>query len=709
MSTLLLVTTNVAAGTDKPSKKEIVKIPTTLSIEVISVKAQSHLLRSDLDSLVSSTLIEREQLDMMQSSSLGETLKFNPGIHASYFGPSASSPVIRGMDGPRVKVMKNGLDGGDASRSAPDHQVSGDSSNALQIEILRGPATLLHGSGAIGGVVNVIDKSIPVKLIPETSAEISASLSSVDEGKNVAFSLETSTGKIAYYVDAFARNAKETKIPGDAHLGHAEHEEHDDHEEHEEHEEHDEMSGILENSQANSRGFTIGSSFIDDNFMIGGAFSYSDSQYGLIGHEEHEGAEHHDEGEHGHEELPFVETTQKRLQLQAKWFAPSPYIDEITIKAGHTDYQLQEIEDASVATQISNKSSEIKAQIHHRWLADWQGITGVHWQTSQITPVGEEANSPATKTDTVALFATQKRQYKALEWHVGARIEHVKIQPSLMQANTLSTISFTPLSWATGLSWNINEQQQLLVNFNHSQRALSASELFAFGEHLGTSTFDVGAYFNMATQGNKALNKPDTFYNKLHSEDANTLDLGWRYNGDNLVFASSVFYSEVKNFAYQDFADLDNGNLPIYLTRQERVNLMGGELQLSYFFNDYVTLSSFVDYVDVSLDKGGNLPRIPPLRFSSQLNVEFQQWHFNLMLTHYAKAKKLAHNERTTAAYKLLDMSIYKHQLLDTGKLTYFMKVSNLLNTEARVHSSFLKDKAPLPGINAKVGFRWSF
>ena len=700
--------------------------------ETIVVRSNAHLLRSDLDSLISSTLIEREQLDMMQASSLGETLKFTPGIHANYYGPSSSRPIIRGLDGPRVKILQNGLAAGDASASAPDHQVSSEVSTATQIEVLRGPATLLHGSGAIGGVVNVIDERIPTKLSDEISGEVVGAFSTVDDAKDAAFSISGSSGNWAFYADGFAKDANETNIPVlAAHEEHEEHEEHDEHEEdHDEHEEegHDEHEEstrkVIENSQNRSDGFTLGTSYITDSFMMGIAFGSTSSKYGLVGHshEEHEHEEEHEEHEEDHDEheeeghdehademLPFVLTEQDRTQFNAKWFDLGNGIESISLKAVHVDYKLQEIEEGAVGTQITNKTDEVKLQLNHNWIDQWQGIVGVHIQNDSTTPVGAEANSPATKTDATAIFATQRRQLGAAEWHLGARIEQVEIKPTLTQANALSSIDFTPVSWAAGVDWAVTENQQLLVNLSHSQRALSASELFAFGEHLGTQTFDVGAYFNMGVVDGNATHQPTAQFNKLETEDANTLDIGWRYEGVDFVFATSAFYSRVNNYAYRERVVEDSGELPVYQYRQNDAKLYGGEVQFSYFFNEQLTFSSFVDYSQVQLTSGEDLPRIPPLRIKNTLNWEHMDWHYNVGVTTYAKQDKVGQFEEETDGYTLVDVGVYKHQNVSVGQLKYFLKVNNLFDEEARVHSSFLKEQAPLPGVNVKLGVRWTF
>ncbi len=683
----LFLTSQVDAQTKVESKE----------VETIEVKSRVQLLRSDLDSLMSSTLIEQEQLDLMQSSSLGETLKMTPGIHANYFGPSSSSPIIRGLDGARIKIMQNGLDSGDASRLSPDHQVSSETSSATQIEILRGPATLLHGSGAIGGVVNVIDQRIPSQLVEEASGDIQASLNSGDNEKSANANIRASHGNFAFYGDAFVRDADETTIP-------------------QEHRK-------IENSQAKGHGITLGSSYIEDDFRFGISFGSLTSTYGLIGHDEHHEDEHHEdehhedehhedehhEDEHHDELLPYVDTKQQRIALQSHWYNLPLGISEISLKMAHTDYQLQEIEHEHIATQVDNVSSEVKLQLHHQWIKGWQGVAGVHWQTSDMEPIGEEASSAPAISESTAIYATSQRQFEKIKWHVGARVEHVKVTPELEIPNVLDSVSFHPVSWSTGLNWQVNSQHSVLVNLNHSQRALSAAELFSFGEHLGTSTFDVGAYFTMASDNGNALYKPSSEFNLLDTEDANTVDLGWQFNSESFSFASSLYYSDVSNFAYQEFVELAGDGLPIYQYQQAGVTVRGAELQLNYFVNDNLAVNVFADATEIRLKSGGYLPRVPPTRIGSEVVYELQDWQFMLNASYYAKQSKIAVNETVTKGYTLLGFNITKQQQFKASQLKYYFKVNNLLDESAQVHSSFIKEQAPLPGISAKLGVRWSF
>ena len=672
-------------------------------VETIEVKQRAYLLRSDLDGLISSTLIEKDQLDLLQSSSLGETLKTIPGVHANYFGPSASSPIIRGLDGPRIKMMQNGLDSGDASRLSPDHQVSSETSSASQIEVLRGPATLLHGSGAIGGVVNVIDQRIPRQLAQETSGGLMTSYNGGDKEKATSAHVSTAINNIGLYADAFVRDAENTSIPNDF------------------------MVEEIENSQAKAYGYTFGTSYFGDDMRLGASFGLVKSQYGLIGHAHHEDEHHedehhedehhedehhedeHHEDEHHDDALPFVDTVQKRVGLEANWYNLGNDINEISFKFAYTDYQLQEIEQDHIATQIDNQSNEAKLQVHHQWLSGWDGIVGIHWQKSDLTPVGEEVSSAPATTEASALYFTQSKKTDTIEWHVGARIEDVRITPDLPYDNAENSVDFTPVSGSLGLIWQPNNQHSLLVNVNHSQRALSAAELFSFGEHLGTSTFDVGAYFSMASLGGAALYQPMAEFNALHTEDSNTIDFGWQYNGDKVTFASSVYYSKVKNFAYQSFVDLSGEGLPIYQYLQEDVSIRGGEFQLNYYATDNLFFKTFVDVTEIKLSNGDYLPRIPPMRIGGELNYDLNSWQMSLNASHYAKQDKVAVNEHETAGYTLVGLTVAKQQEVAVGQLKYYLKVNNVLDEYAQVHSSFIKDDAPLAGVSAKLGISLAF
>src|SRR5690606_9207090 len=239
-----------------------------------------------------------------QASTLGETLKHQVGVHSSYYGPVASSPIIRGLEGPRVLIAQNGLDAGDASRVGPDHAVAAEASTATQIEILRGPATLFYGSGAIGGVVNVVDDRVPQST--DTMGEWRVQHDDVANDKLASGSITTGAGNIAVHLDGFWRESDNYKIPGAAEV---EHDEHDDHEE--EHGHADEGSQRLDNSATEAKGLNIGASYLLDSGFVGLSVGRLERTYGIPGHSH--GAE-----QGGAEEEVFADLEQDRVQLRSE-------------------------------------------------------------------------------------------------------------------------------------------------------------------------------------------------------------------------------------------------------------------------------------------------------------------------------------------------------------------------------------------------------
>jgi len=314
-------------------------------IEVIDVHA-TPLHSSTIESALPVNVIASDELRLKQASTLGETLKNEVGVHSTYFGPVASSPIIRGMDGPRVMITQNGLDAGDASRVGPDHVVSSETATAQQIEVLRGPSTLFYGSGAIGGVVNVVDNRVPTSL--DNNFDYMIKHNDVASEDEASFALNTSSGKLALHLDGFWRDSGNYKIPGYAESESAhdedEHDEHDE-DEHEEHEEELGVKGTLLNSASKSSGFTVGTSYVLDNGFIGFSFGKMIREYGVPGHshggheDEHEEDGHEEDGHEEHDENVYGDLEQDRIQLLSELSFDQDFINKVSSKVAYTDYQ----------------------------------------------------------------------------------------------------------------------------------------------------------------------------------------------------------------------------------------------------------------------------------------------------------------------------------------------------------------------------------
>jgi iron complex outermembrane receptor protein len=643
--------------------------------------------RTILESATPVSVLAGEELQQNLAPTLGETLKNIPGVNSSYYGPVSSTPIIRGLNGPRIKIVQNGLDSSDASRVGPDHVVSAEASTATQIEVMRGPATLLYGSGAIGGVVNIVDNRLPRETQDGVSGDVMALHNTVSNENTLSGNVDGGSGDIAWHVDGFTRKTDDYDIPGAAVKGS------------------DDNSGTLTNSAVQSQGVTLGGGWITEDARI--AFSYGrlENDYGLPA-----------------EEDVYGTMEQDRYQAAFDWFNIAGLFQEVHWRNAYTDYQHSEIEDGAVGTTFKNKGLESRLWAKHRPLGGWQGVTGVHFTKSDFSALGEEAFTPASTTETKALFILEEKPVGDLLWQLGGRIEKVDISPdnqfftALNQQNqtaiNFKDASYTPVSVSAGVVWKFTAMQSVAFNLARSERAPSSAEMFSNGPHIGTSTVEIGAGFEVLIDDDSYQIVQSSL--KIDKEVSNNLDVTYHSGGDNYTTSVSLFYNQIDNYLYEHNTGLIMANdegpgLPIYVFRQQNATLYGFEAELDWHFNETLRLDSFADYTQAELDENGAVPRIPPLRLGSALHWEKGDWHGEIGATYYAKQDRITDYETQTDSYTLVSASVNYYLSLDNMDATVYLKGNNLSDQEARVHSSFLKDKAPLPGRSLVLGTRVNF
>jgi iron complex outermembrane receptor protein len=733
-------------------------------MEVVDVYA-TPLHSSSIESALPVSVISGDELRLKQASTLGETLKNEVGVHSSYFGPVASSPIIRGMDGPRVLITQNGLDVGDASRVGPDHAVAADAGTAQQVEVLRGPSTLFYGSGAIGGVVNVVDNRVPTNT--DNQVDYLLKHNDVADENEATLNINTGYKSLAVHLDAFWRESNDYKIPGyaTAEEDHDEHEEdhdeheedHDEHEEdHDEHEEgHDEHSdeeikGILENSASKSSGFTLGSSYLFDAGYIGFSYGRMERTYGIPGHSEH-GEEEHEEigGEIAEEGAVFGDLVQDRYQLLSEVSFEDSFINRVMSKAAYTDYQHQEIEGGEVGTQFNNEMLETRFDLYHQAVDGWKGAWTLHYKENDFNAIGEEAFTPPSNTESIAVAWLEEKHIEDVLWQLGIRAEHVtlsanaEVESHSEHSDELGSHeeelhfnkqSFTPISASLGAVWEYSRGYNVGFSAAFSQRAPSASELFSNGAHIGTNTYEVGALFEVHEEDHEL--HVDLSDQNVELETAYNLDLTWRKFEGDFGFVASAFYNHIDDYYYQAntglFAEdghddhnealeeqhLDEGveehaeeseGLPVYVFQQSNVVMFGIEAELFYQVTPSLKASMFTDYIHAKVTDGDNLPRIPPMRFGGQFNYITDEYSAEISATHYFKQSNTAELESETDGYTMLDAN-FNYFINNVGDdMVAFLKVNNITDEEARVHTSFLKGVSPLPARGFTVGIRGSF
>jgi len=726
----------VVVGEDNLTGLNVI-LPTSV-MEVIDVHA-TPLHGSSIESALPINVLSEDELKMKQAATLGETLKNEVGVHSSYYGPVASTPIIRGLDGPRVLITQNGLDVGDASRVGPDHVVATETSTATQIEVLRGPATLFYGSGAIGGVVNVVDGRVPTS--SDNEVDYLLQYNDVSNEQQASFNIQTGTDNVAFHLDAFWRDSKDYKLAGEADVHNEDHEEHSE-------EGHEEEGKRLENSASTSNGATIGSSYLLDNGFIGFSYGFMNREYGIPGHSH--GEEHEDMlnqpltshlSSHSTEEAGvYAKMQQDRWQVLGEYNFEQQFISKVATKFAYSDYQHQEIEQGLVGTTFTNISNEARIDLFHRDFSGWQGAWTLHYKSSDFKALGEEAFSPPAKSDMFAAAWLEEKHFGPVLLQLGARIEQVTIDAEdshigfddghdghteeMHEGHTsFEQQSFTPISASAGLVWDYQPGYNLGFSMAFSQRAASSGELFSFGPHIGTNTFEVGAMFDVHQEGDEihvelAEQAPSV-------ESSLNFDVTWRkFNGD-FGYVISAFYNRIDDYYYQQdtglFFEEDHGHadeheeeagLPILVYQQDDVEMYGGEAEFIYQLSSAVKTSLFADYIRARLinaDENDNLPRIPPMRLGAIINYQADSFDSELSFSHYFEQTDIADLETSTDSYTMVDAHLNYYIAGVGDDLILYVKGQNLTNEHARVHSSFLKEVAPLPGRNFSLGIRGSF
>jgi iron complex outermembrane receptor protein len=718
---LAVIASRPVLSADKSTQKD------ENDIEKLIITA-SPLGRSILQSSTPVSILSGEELEKNQSATLGETLKSVPGVNSTYFGPVASSPIIRGLDGPRVKVVQNGMDSSDASRVGPDHIATTEISTATQIEVLRGPSTLLYGSGAIGGVVNVVDNRLPKTRQEGLSGRVSALHDTVSNERTVSTDINGGKDKFALHLDAFSRKSDDYDIP-DFTLKDGD------------------IIDTLENSDIDSQGFTLGAGWIGDDVTLSLAYGRLETDYGIPGHAHDEHGEEEGHEEEGHDEemeeeaAVFARMKQDRFQSVIDWKNLSGWFTEAHWHNAYTKYQHSEIEGGEVGTTFKNDSLESRLWAKHAPVNGWQGVVGLHYTNSDFAAVGEEAFTPSTESISNALFVLEEKSVGDFLWQLGARLEHVSHKPdnaffiaSEVDAD-FDDVSHTANSLSAGFVYQVDENQSFAVNYAHSERAPSSAEIFSNGIHISTSTYEVGAGFDLVIDDSDPDDLEFTLLQsnkEIKKEVSNNLDLTYRVQTEHLHANFTVFYNQIDNYLFQQNTGLefheheeelatkeleDEGHeeegLPIYVFNQQDAELYGFEADVDWHLNDNLRMSAFTDFTRAKLssndDENTNLPRIPPMRFGTELHWEQGNWHAELGATYYSKQDKIADFETQTDAYTIVSAAFNYYLSLSSIDMKFYLKANNLTNELATVHSSFLKDDAPLPARSFVLGTKVNF
>jgi iron complex outermembrane receptor protein len=612
-------------------------------------------------------VVNRDQLNVSPAQGLGDLLSGLPGLRSTFFGPGASRPVIRGLAGPRVQVLTNGVGQIDASALSPDHQVATDPQEARQVEILRGPATLLYGGSAIGGVVNIIDERIATRRPDAVGGRVSAQASSVDDGRQVSGAVSAPLGSFVLTLDALRREADDYAIPGSAEsrrLLELEGETAED-------------SEVVENSAVELTTYGAGLSYVFDRGFLGAAVKRTETTYGVPGH-----------GHEDEEEAPVsIDLVQTRYDFRGETrFNGGPF-ERLRGSVGLADYRHTELEGSEVGTRFESDGIEGRFELIQRKRGDLSGAVGVQALQRTIAASGEEAYIPTTDIGEAGIFTLQRVDRGGYGFEGGLRLDRRTLETDF------DAREFTNLSASAGVFARPSEGVFLGVSLSRNERAPVEAELFAFGEHAATRAFEIGDA-------------------GLDSEVAYSVEATGH-------FESGRFEADVHLFAarYAGFIDLRSTGaetvegVEIFAYRQTDANFYGleaeGEFELWSQGDRELELEGAFDFVRGSTDLG--VPaRIPPPSLTARLVYETEAFETRFEVRRVAEQDRVAEFELPTDGYTLVNV-FGSYKLPQVEGATLFAEARNLTDEEAREHASFLKDLAPLPGRNFRVGLAYRF
>ncbi len=626
------------------------------------------------------TVLEGDELVRRREATLGETLNSEPGITSSHFGAGASRPIIRGMDGPRVKVLSDGAELHDASTLSPDHAVVSEPLLATQIEVLRGPSALVHGNGAVGGVVNVLDGKVPTA-IPQKGVEGSAELranSGAGEGAG-AFALTGGAGNLAVHVEGVARDAGDYRVGQGWAGGHK-------------------VPGSFNRTDTGS----VGLSWVGERGYLGAAYTRQTAKYGLPGHNHgfegchthgnhlHCGSHGEDDGhDHDHAadpgDVPVVDLRSERLDIRGELRNPFAGFAALRLRAGLTDYAHDEVEDGAISTTFKNKAYDTRIELQHEPIAGFKGLVGLQTSQRKFSADGEEAYVQPTVTRKTGLFMLE--EYRWNDWRFEAALRHDR-QTATAQTSEIER-SHNGTSASLGAVWKFAPGYQVGTSLTRASRAPSAEELYARGLHMATSTYE---------RGNA----------DLKSETSQNIDLSLRKTSGDTTFGVSVFHNRISNYIYGRTLDELDG-LQLLQYSQADATFTGIEGQVRQRLNRHLGITLFGDTVRAKLDGGGLLPRIPATRAGVRLDANWQQWEGQIEWVQVARQNRVAAFETATPGYGMLNLGVsYSGQTNGTPWQVY-LKANNLTDRLAYAHTSFIKNAAPLMGRNLTVGVRVAF
>lgn len=592
---------------------------------------------------------------------IAETIGNEAGVTSTQYGPNASRPVLRGLDGARVRFLQNSLQLLDASTQSVDHAIPVDPLIVDQIEIVRGPMGVLYGSSAVGGVVNIVTNRIHSTFEPGKVIELQSQAETVNNGLSNSVRMDYGKDQWMFHADASTRNLQNQEVPGYAN------------------EDEKKNKGEIQNSQNRQDSVGTGITRFFNRGMVGLAFNHFKNDYGIIAIED--------------ESPVTIGMEQNRLELHSEYRPEVGPFHKLRFKSAQTDYRHREFEGGATGTFFKNIGNESRLEAMNE-TGNIKGTSGLQTDFFDFKAVGAEAFLPQAKNSVVALFTFQQLKLEKNIISAGARVETTSIKKESSEAfGGSDEFGFTGLNGSAGVTHRLSTANALTLNYSYTERAPTFQELLSNGAHVATSSFEIG---------NSQLTK----------EKANGFELTHKYDSGATMITSSVYAQYFKDYIALNPTGEISDDLPVFEYEQVDAVIFGLDVDAKHrLLQSESGTVNFLSKFDVvqgrDQDNNINLPRLSPPRLGAGLEHLRGNWESEFDVQHVFDQQLTAPNETRTSAYTLTNIGTQYSFVTSASKFDVFLRLRNIFDVEARSHVSFLKDVAPLPGRNIILGVHW--
>ena len=655
------------------------------TLDTIRIKAHP-LEQTSKDFAVADTVVDQKRL-AQGAVTIGEALSGETGISSNQFGAGSSRPVIRGQDGPRIKILQNSSENIDVSTLSPDHAVTVDPALAKQVEVIRGPSTLLFGAGTVGGLVKVTDSKLPTAM-PEKGYEGNVGLryNTGSDEKLATAGVTLGLGdQVALRVEGLKREANDYIAPDYVHEG--------------------EKERRVDNTFAKGQTVNVGLSWIYDRGFTGISYSNRQDQYGLPGRSPeyeschlhglslHCGEHDHDEDEHddhdhdhAHEAGPWIDLKSERYDVRTELDDPFAGFKKLRAQASYTDYQHDEIEEDTISTRFKNKGYDGRLELVHNPLGAWEGVIGTQYGQQKLELTGEEAFLAPNTTKKWSVFALEHAQLNDVHVELAARVDQQKID---IDDSSKKDFDGSAFSVSGAANWEFAPNYKLSLVTSHQERLPLAQELYADGGHFATNNYELGN-------------------DQLSKEKSNNVELGFHYDDNTFDYHVHVYHNWFDEYIYAQTLDRYK-DFRLVQYAQDKAKFYGAEAEAGYQISPIYKLSVFGDYVRGKIDND-NAPRVPAGRLGTKLNADFDDhWSGSAEYYHVFQQDKIAAYETDSQSYNMLNLGVaYSGNYSNVSDYRVFLNANNLLDDQVYQHASFLST-IPQVGRNFSVGVNFSF